>query len=471
MTNSTPSSLIWGSAPVVEPDLLTDILTTASDLAFVLSSAGQIESILVNGKPEDRERLSHWAGQSMIELLTSESIPKFNRAIKAVQRNGRYARRVELNHTDGKDWQYPVRYSFHPAEPTGSVLMIGHDLRSVAETQDQLVQAQIAIEQVYEKRREYDVRFRILLANTREALVFLSIDGEIRHANAAAASLLGTTVDSLHGNAFSNWFRSSRDFDLIENLQSAANSELETEVTETPLRTSEAVIVSPRIFRVAGERLLFCRLAPASGNQPQPDRLKEHLHSLFLRSTDAIVICTPKGIIKDVNESFLDLAGISGPHNLRSRSLADFLGRGQIDLNVLIEHTVKLGRMQVYSTRLSSEFGPHCPVEISSVYLNDQDKPAIGLVFRDVGRVEAIRGVGQPASPIGVPNQNVVDLVGSSTLKEIVTDAIDAIERICIGAAVEMTGNNRAAAAQMLGLSRQSVYVKLRKYGLLERGN
>ncbi|MGA9253849.1 MAG: helix-turn-helix domain-containing protein, partial [Roseobacter sp.] len=38
-----------------------------------------------------------------------------------------------------------------------------------------------------------------------------------------------------------------------------------------------------------------------------------------------------------------------------------------------------------------------------------------------------------------------------------------------IETAVELTSNNRVAAAEMLGLSRQSLYVKLRKYDLLKK--
>jgi len=36
----------------------------------------------------------------------------------------------------------------------------------------------------------------------------------------------------------------------------------------------------------------------------------------------------------------------------------------------------------------------------------------------------------------------------------------------CIEAALQITGDNRATAAEMLGLSRQSLYAKLRRYGL-----
>ena len=53
------------------------------------------------------------------------------------------------------------------------------------------------------------------------------------------------------------------------------------------------------------------------------------------------------------------------------------------------------------------------------------------------------------------------------------TATTDVIERLCIEAALELTRDNRASAAEMLGLSRQSLYVKLRRHGLgdLEAGD
>jgi len=51
-------------------------------------------------------------------------------------------------------------------------------------------------------------------------------------------------------------------------------------------------------------------------------------------------------------------------------------------------------------------------------------------------------------------------------LKELVRETADVIERLCISAALKLTGDNRATAAELLGLSRQSLYAKLRRYGL-----
>ena len=60
----------------------------------------------------------------------------------------------------------------------------------------------------------------------------------------------------------------------------------------------------------------------------------------------------------------------------------------------------------------------------------------------------------------------LTELIGRVALKDLVRESTDMIERLCIEAALELTNDNRASAAEMLGLSRQSLYVKLRRYGL-----
>jgi len=57
-------------------------------------------------------------------------------------------------------------------------------------------------------------------------------------------------------------------------------------------------------------------------------------------------------------------------------------------------------------------------------------------------------------------------LVGRVSLKEIVRDTTDLVERLCIEAALKLTDNNRASAAEVLGLSRQSLYSKLHRFGM-----
>ena len=62
--------------------------------------------------------------------------------------------------------------------------------------------------------------------------------------------------------------------------------------------------------------------------------------------------------------------------------------------------------------------------------------------------------------------EHLSELIGRVALKDLVREATDVIERLCIEAALELTRDNRASAAEILGLSRQSLYIKLRRYGL-----
>ena len=65
---------------------------------------------------------------------------------------------------------------------------------------------------------------------------------------------------------------------------------------------------------------------------------------------------------------------------------------------------------------------------------------------------------------------DMTGLVGRVPLREIVRETVDLIEQLCIEAALDITRNNRAAASEMLGLSRQSLSSKLRRYGIGEAG-
>ena len=88
----------------------------------------------------------------------------------------------------------------------------------------------------------------------------------------------------------------------------------------------------------------------------------------------------------------------------------------------------------------------------------------LGFVVRDVNR--RLESTPETSSPVGRSGADLTALVGRLPLKEIVGETVDLIEKLCIEAALKLTKNNRASAAEMLGLSRQSLYVKLRRFGI-----
>ena len=89
--------------------------------------------------------------------------------------------------------------------------------------------------------------------------------------------------------------------------------------------------------------------------------------------------------------------------------------------------------------------------------------------MRDASRADTLRRPAPQPGAVDEPVRNVMELVGNSTLKDIVAETTDVVEKMCIETALELTRNNRVAAAEMLSLSRQSLYVKLRKFGLVNK--
>jgi transcriptional regulator PpsR len=456
-----------GLIPMIEPEVVTEIISRIVDLALVISREGTVLGVMANPNFMPQTDLAKLEGASLDEELTVESIPKFQgRLVEFLETSGNVLP-VELNHK-AKDThsEFPMRYSFHQVGTDGAILMLGRDLRPIAEMQQQLVAAQIALEKDYEAQREYDTRFRVLMSSSSEVTFFVSVaTGAIADCNAAAATFFSTPRNDLIGTAFTKLFDAKQSTDLIRVLAEAGSSNLPSPITSATKKTRRELEISPTLFRSGGEQVLLCRITAADGQSMRSHELSDNLTALYNSGVDAIVFMNRSGGILSANEAFQNLTDVTHAQSMRGRSMADFLSRGSVDLNVLLENTQRTGAMRLYATRLVSEHGTERPVEISTTKLGANGESVFALIVRDASRVDAIRS---PAPQVtDVDMRSVIELIGSQTLKDIVAKTTDVVEKMCIETAVELTSNNRVAAAEMLGLSRQSLYVKLRKYDLL----
>jgi transcriptional regulator PpsR len=465
----TNARLAEGSLPVIAPELLGNIVASTADIGFVLSPLGAIVTAIVNPHHRSFGEVSHWEGRQMTSVLTSESVVKLRDRLAELTARGDRSRAVELNHADPSDWEFPVRYVLHRVDDAGTVLMLGRDLRPIAEMQQQLVRAQLALERDYEAQREIDTRYRVLMEATRDAVVVVSMtSGRISDLNPAAAVILGGSRQDLMGCAIAQEFEGRRRGEFLESMANLAASDGLTPVELVARRSQRRVMVVPTTFRAAGERLLLCRLDPADGGDTLADELGAQLTGLYHGGVEGIVFTDRDGTIRAANEAFLNLTDAASLSAVKGRSLSEFLARGAIDLKVMIDNARRTGNMRLYATKVTTAYDGQVSAEISVTYLNDRPNPFLVFVVRDASRADALRRPATAAPDDGM--RNVAELVGASTLKDIVAETTDVVERMCIETAVELTRNNRVAAAEMLGLSRQSLYVKLRKYGLLNRG-
>jgi transcriptional regulator PpsR len=113
---------------------------------------------------------------------------------------------------------------------------------------------------------------------------------------------------------------------------------------------------------------------------------------------------------------------------------------------------------------MRGDLGSGTEVEISAVSVSSGEQPCLGFTIRDISL--RLGAESKSSNDVFRSKGQMTELVGRVPLKDIVSETTDLIEQMCIEAALELTGDNRSSAAEMLGLSRQSLYVKLRRFGI-----
>ncbi|MBU2340656.1 MAG: PAS domain-containing protein, partial [Alphaproteobacteria bacterium] len=210
-----------------------------------------------------------------------------------------------------------------------------------------------------------------------------------------------------------------------------------------------------------GGQFLMMRLA--SENQPQAPESSAAL-AVIEAMPDAFVLADGERAIVAANLAFVELVGAASLDQIRGRSLGEFIGRPGIDLELIEAQLTKHGFARNVATVVGAgDSSQGEAVELSAVQ-TDENSPHTGFVIRSIGR--RMRNLPPSADDLPRSVEQLSELVGQMSLKDIVRESTDLIERLCIEAALSYTSDNRASAAEILGLSRQSLYSKLHRYGL-----
>jgi transcriptional regulator PpsR len=179
-----------------------------------------------------------------------------------------------------------------------------------------------------------------------------------------------------------------------------------------------------------------------------------------------IVLTDRSGQLKSANTEFLAMMGATSVSHVQGVPMENWLVRGGVDWGVLSTNLRQQALVKDFATELRMLSGMELAVEISALSLTHLDEQQYAFFIKDVSRRRAQE---TPSASAGMAGSvaELSRLVGRMPLKDIVGETVDMIEKMCIQSALTLTHNNRASASEMLGLSRQSLYVKLRRYGMV----
>jgi len=437
---------------------------SAPDIILLIDPAGLIqEAHLSDNYPG--EDTTAWIGQPWTSTVRPSNAIHLEHMRRDAQLQGVSGFRQVVQHLPGGG-EIPIEYTVIRMDQAPGLMAIGKNVQVVTELQNRLIETQQALERDYWKLREVETRYRLLFKLSSEA--FLLLDAQnlgILDMNPVAAQALGLAPHKPR-TGINNRFIEA----LLPDEREALNKTLR-EVRERgkaptlllhlgtdhqPWLTRAALITS------TDSEVFFLQLSPASqGLMPQEIGKSLPLNDLLERGPDAFVVIDTQGAILRANRAFLDMVQMGSETSLLGKPLGRWLGRPGADLTVLLANVVRLGSVRLFATTLHGELGSEVEVEISASGNTQTNPNVIGVFLRDIGRRFSAEGRTSGQWLEGFTKQ-----VGKTTLRKLVDDAIEALERHYILAALELAAGNRTVAAELLGLSRQSLYVKLNRYGL-----
>jgi transcriptional regulator PpsR len=442
---------------------LSALVERLADVALLLGPDGRISDLEVFSDELPQQLLKSWCGHPLAAMASESDGPRIEQAL-AQARSGAVTR-LDLTHfADGPGAAMPMQYQLLAATDGEGFHALGTDMRPVANLRHQLINAQQALEQDYWRLRQDETRYRRLFDMVGDGVLILDgLSRRVLEANPRANELLAANDKTLVGKVFPRGFDAASEQSvqaLMKELRAVGRGQLPNlQLADGSTR----VDLSASFLRQGAEERYLLRVA----GREAPEAATAG--ALFLQEAlrvapDAIVLVDEEGRIQAVNTSFLSLAQVLSEEQAIGQLADRWLGRSGVDLNVLLANLREHPTVKLFASTLLPEGGSPLDIEVSACRLSEPDGAAYALFIRDIGRRMTQEHPVAAKLPRSI--EQVTQRVGRVPLKELVRESTDLIEALCIETALEVTQDNRASAAELLGLSRQSLYAKLRRFNL-----
>lgn len=440
---------------------LAGLLEKVADFSLVLDRKGHIVELAISSDELQIYIDESWIGVDLVDTAAPDSRGRITEYLEAAIAEPDTPIRADVNHLLSDGSILPVQYRI--VAPTGDarILAVGRDMRAVASLRQQLLNAQQALEADYWRLRQVETRYRQLFDLVSESILVLdAVSHRVLEANPAAAELLGSSKGMrVVGKAFPLGLRSDS-AQTVNSLMLEAQSVGRAHASGLQLEADGSLItVVISYLRQANEARFLVRMAQERVAAVGTDAL---LSPALQKAPDAVLLTDTDGRVLAANRAFVDLSQVVNEEQAIGIIADRWLGRSGVDLSVLLSNLRERGAVKLFSTVLRGDSGVHTDVEVSATLADSPQRPMFAFFIRDVSR----RVSSEQTISTGLPStiEQITHRVGRLPLKELVRESTDVIEAMCIRAALELTQDNRASAAELLGLSRQSLYAKLRRY-------
>lgn len=446
------------------------LLGAAADIALVIDKRGVIRDLSVSSDELRSKNTQKWIGQKWSDTVAIDSQEKIQELL--TQDTDSSSQQRQINHRTEEGENLLVLYSMVQLSDKGYRVAIGKDLSSLTRMQQRLINVQQSMERDYSQLRQFETRYRLLFRTAVDAIIITEAEGfKVIEANPKACTMLNTAERKLVGSSLLKWFDKKSRQTVEDALASVRMNGRNVSISLELDQLDEALTVNLALFKTNSQTHVLVRLEKKANNTHELSYSEQtaRLLALVESAPDALVVTDVSGKVLTVNTEFLDLSQLAGAELAHGQLLSSWLGQGGIDFQVIMSSLREHGSIRLYNTQMRGEFGSICDVEVSAVSVSDGEMDCIGFSIRNTSRRVAANDETSALAPKSI--DQLTQLVGRVPLKDLVRESTELIEQLCIQSALKLTNNNRASAAEMLGLSRQSLYVKLKRYSLDDENN
>jgi transcriptional regulator PpsR len=450
----------------LDPVSIGSLVSLGADVVMLVDRGSVISQIYLGSDDLADYGLAKTVGKRLQDCVTIESVSKIDSMLSAG--TGHHpARGYQVNHRCSGRPDLPVSYSAYNAKDFPYTIVVGRELRQQMIDQQRLIETQLELEADYRELKEAETRYRTAFKVATVAYVML--DGERRtilDANPAAASLLSSTAAPLSGKSIRDLFGKHERDRLADAISEARHSPNPVHLDDVSIAKGPAVSLTIRSYRENGITNVLLALWPSEqDHESKRQRTEKPVGVATVELADlpeATVQTDTDGLVLAANTLFLDLIHAPSLAQVLGRNIASWFTGAAIDIRVLYTRLLDEPRVRGFTSTLTDNLSAESAVSISA-RLNMANS-TVQLVVVPQGNSGERLTIPSP----GMPDQaeGFSSLVGKVPLKDLMRESLDVIEKICIEAALDHTNNNRAYAAEILGLSRQSLYIKLRRHGL-----